>query len=158
MSLRELCKSALACFSLSVHNAIRINWSQNRPTGGQDYGLDMYLQTENKQTGKAVIIHSWRKANQIRDWFVRRFELDPNDQLKIPITRDDLDALTSDIEQVLTSHALALELLPTASGFFFGSTDYDGYYFEVLRDTRHFLQKEFTYNSDSENLYYTEWW
>ncbi|MGO2223589.1 MAG: hypothetical protein ACTH1S_07125, partial [Leuconostoc falkenbergense] len=62
------------------------------------------------------------------------------------------------IEQVLASHALALELLPTASGFFFGSTDYDGYYFEVLRDTRHFLQKEFTYNSDLENLYYTEWW
>ena len=78
--------------------------------------------------------------------------------MKIPITQDDLDALTSDIEQVLTSHALALELLPTASGFFFGSTDYDGYYFEVLRDTRHFLQKEFTYNSDLENLYYTEWW
>lgn len=25
-------------------------------------GLDMYLQTENKQTGKVVIIHSWRKA------------------------------------------------------------------------------------------------
>lgn len=121
-------------------------------------GLDMYLQTENRQTGKTVIIHSWRKANQIRDWFVRRFDLDPNDQLKIAITRDDLEALTSDIEQVLASHALALELLPTASGFFFGSTDYDGYYFEVLRDTRHLLQKEFTYNSDSENLYYTEWW
>ncbi|GLX33914.1 hypothetical protein Lmede01_18920 [Leuconostoc mesenteroides subsp. dextranicum] len=117
-----------------------------------------HLQTENKQTGKAVIIHSWRKANQIRDWFVRRFDLDPNDQLKIAITRVDLEALTGDIEQVLASHALALELLPTASGFFFGSTDYDGYYFEVLRDTRHFLQKEFTYNSDSENLYYTEWW
>ncbi|WP_242027586.1 hypothetical protein [Leuconostoc pseudomesenteroides] len=78
--------------------------------------------------------------------------------MKIAITRDDLDALTSDIERVLANHALALELLPTASGFFFGSTDYDGYYFEELRDTQHFLQKEFTYNSDIEHLYYTEWW
>lgn len=34
--------------------------------------------------------------------------------------------------QVLKDHSLAEELLPTMSGFFFGSTEYDEYYFEDL--------------------------
>ncbi len=29
-------------------------------------GLDMYLQAEHKQTGEVRLVHSWRKANQIR--------------------------------------------------------------------------------------------
>jgi hypothetical protein len=38
-------------------------------------------------------------------------------------------------EKVLANHALADELLPTASGFFFGNTDYDEWYFTDLQDT-----------------------
>jgi hypothetical protein len=36
---------------------------------------------------------------------------------------------------VLNSPELASEILPTSSGFFFGSNDYDDYYFNQLRNT-----------------------
>ena len=120
-------------------------------------GLDMYLQAEHKQTGEVRLVHSWRKANQIRQWFVTRFDQDDDAQLKITLTGDDIDALISDIEQVL-GDKLAPNLLPTSSGFFFGSTDYDTYYFGELKDTLQYLKNDFEYDFDNEQLFYTEWW
>lgn len=121
-------------------------------------GLDMYLQAEHKQTGEVRLVHSWRKANQIRQWFVTRFDKDDDAQLKITLTGDDIDALISDIEQVLGDKQLAPNLLPTSSGFFFGSTDYDIYYFGELKDTLQYLKNDFEYDFDNEQLFYTEWW
>ena len=121
-------------------------------------GLDMYLQAEHKQTGEVRLVHSWRKANQIRQWFVTRFDQDDDAQLKITLTGDDIDALISDMEQVLGDKQLAPNLLPTSSGFFFGSTDYDTYYFGELKDTLQYLKNDFEYDFDNEQLFYTEWW
>ena len=121
-------------------------------------GLDMYLQAEHKQTGEVRLVHSWRKANQIRQWFVTRFDQDDDAQLKITLTGDDIDALISDIEQVLGDKQLAPNLLPTSSGFFFGSPDYDTYYFGELKDTLQYLKNDFEYDFDNEQLFYTEWW
>ena len=121
-------------------------------------GLDMYLQAEHKQTGEVRLVHSWRKANQIRQWFVTRFDQDDDAQLKITLTGDDIDALISDIEQVLGDKQLAPNLLPTSSGFFFGSTDYDTYYFGELKDTLQYLKNDLEYDFDNEQLFYTEWW
>lgn len=121
-------------------------------------GLDMYLQAEHKQTGEVRLVHSWRKANQIRQWFVTRFDQDDDAQLKITLTGDDIDALISDIEQVLGDKQLAPNLLPTSSGFLFGSTDYDTYYFGELKDTLQYLKNDFEYDFDNEQLFYTEWW
>lgn len=121
-------------------------------------GLDMFLQAENKQTGEGRLVHSWRKANQIREWFVTRFNQEPDEQLKIALTDDDIDALIGDIEQVLADKELAPSLLPTSSGFFFGSTDYDTYYFDELKDTLQYLKTDFEYDADNEQLLYTEWW
>lgn len=121
-------------------------------------GLDMFLQAENKQTGEERLVHSWRKANQIRQWFVTRFDKELDAQLKIALTDHDIAALISDIEKVLTDNQLAQSLLPTSSGFFFGSTDYDTYYFDELKDTLQYLKNGFEYDPNNEQLFYTEWW
>jgi len=47
---------------------------------------------------------------------------------------DDIDDLISRCEQVLKDRDLANALLPTQSGFFFGSTDYDEWYFSDVKD------------------------
>lgn len=47
---------------------------------------------------------------------------------------DDVDDLIDRCEQVLKYHSLAHSLLPTQSGFFFGSTEYNAYYFEEVKD------------------------
>ena len=121
-------------------------------------GLDMFLETEHKVTGETSIIHSWRKANQIREWFVTRFDCDPEDQLNIVITQNDIDCLIDAIKQVLDYPELAPSVLPTASGFFFGSTEYDNAYFSELSETLNYLTKDFEYEAQSEKLRYTEWW
>ena len=47
---------------------------------------------------------------------------------------DDVDDLIDRCERVLKNHGLAHSLLPTQSGFFFGSTDYDDWYFSDVKD------------------------
>ena len=47
---------------------------------------------------------------------------------------DDIDDLIDRCEQVLKDHSLAHSLLPTQSGFFFGGTDYDEWYFSDVQD------------------------
>ena len=49
--------------------------------------------------------------------------------------RDDLKQLRETCQKVLDNHDLAESLLPTSSGFFFGGTEYDDWYFKDLEDT-----------------------
>ena len=83
----------------------------------------------------------WRKANQIHNWFMqncaRRDEYDnPIDDCRpVEITVDKLEALLDTCKKVLADHSLAGSLLPTTDGFFFGSTEYDDYYFGEIEQT-----------------------
>lgn len=83
----------------------------------------------------------WRKANHIHNWFIQncadRDECgDPIDDCRpIEITVDKLEELLETCKKVLADHSLASTLLPTRSGFFFGPTDYDDYYFKDIEDT-----------------------
>ena len=83
----------------------------------------------------------WRKANHIHNWFMqncaRRDEYDnPIDDCRpIEITVDKLEKLLDACKKVLADHSLAETLLPTQSGFFFGSTEYDEYYFGDIEKT-----------------------
>lgn len=52
------------------------------------------------------------------------------------ITSDGTEDPIMEDGQVIADPRVAMELLPTQSGFFFGSTDYDQYYIEDLQHTR----------------------
>jgi hypothetical protein len=77
----------------------------------------------------------WRKANAIHDWFVREVQGGEDECKPHYVSRDALRQLKESCEEVLIKRDKAPELLPTTSGFFFGSTDYDSYYFQDLQDT-----------------------
>jgi hypothetical protein len=54
---------------------------------------------------------------------------------------------------------LAKELLPTQSGFFFGSTDYDRWYFADVKDARHQMKKLLRgFNEDTDVIYVVMSW
>lgn len=55
--------------------------------------------------------------------------------------KDDIDDIISRCERVLKDHDLANELLPTQSGFFFGSTDFDQWYFDDVKDCLRQMKK-----------------
>lgn len=125
-------------------------------------GLDMYLRKRTKEHPDiSYEIMYWRKANQIRRWFVENIEdFNFNDNCeKYVISKETLENLINDISAVLENPEMAEELIPTSSGFFFGNQEYDQYYFETLKDTLEEI-KIILEETDFENeeIYYTEWW
>ena len=67
------------------------------------------------------------------------------------IEKEDLLDIIERCEQVLADDTKAEELLPTQCGFFFGSTDYDDYYFDNVADCKkqmEHLLEDFDDNTD----------
>ena len=81
----------------------------------------------------------WRKANQIHKWFVDNIQAGKDDCGYYPVTSENLESLLSLVERVLDDHTLAGNLLPTQRGTFFRYTEYDGWYFDDLKDTKKIL-------------------
>lgn len=77
----------------------------------------------------------WRKANAIHKWFVENVQGGEDECKPHYVSREQLIELKELCERVIAFRHLAVELLPTASGFFFGGTDYDEYYFQDLEQT-----------------------
>ena len=103
----------------------------------------------------------WRKANQIHNWFVKNVQNGEDDCKEYSVEREELQDLLNVCEKVLDDPDLAEELLPTSSGFFFGSTDYDEYYEQELRETVILLTKllsDTRLNSGNVDFVYTSSW
>mgnify|MGYP003341725816 CR=1 FL=1 len=83
----------------------------------------------------------WRKANAIHQWFVDHCQNGIDECQQTYVGREKLLQLKALCEAVLTNRRDAPKLLPTASGFFFGSTDYDQYYFEDLESTLEIIDR-----------------
>lgn len=77
----------------------------------------------------------WRKANAIHLWFVKNVQDGADDCGQHYVSEEKLKELVDTCQQVLDNRELAHELLPTTSGFFFGSTEYDEWYFKDLEYT-----------------------
>jgi hypothetical protein len=120
----------------------------------------------------------WRKANQIHNWFVTHVQRGNDDCGHYYVSRDHVQASTlvpgnvhngssftpktgwQDIVecgQVVLNSALAEELLPTASGFFFGSTEYNEWYIDDLKNTIEQLDKCLALPDDVEFEYHSSW-
>lgn len=83
----------------------------------------------------------FRKVNQIHSWFVRNIQ-DGNDDCKTYyVQQSSLTILLNTINQVLENHKKAEKLLPTQSGFFFGTTDYDEGYFLDLIEAKKIIER-----------------
>ena len=96
----------------------------------------------------------WRKANAIHGWFVDNVQegVDDGDEYWVPFQK--LMELKDICKRVLNDKKLAPELLPTREGFFFGSLEYDKYYFynvqytyDTLKDIKEELYVEYIYQS-----------
>jgi len=77
----------------------------------------------------------WRKVNSVHNWFVEICGGGVDECQPMYVNRQHLEELREICNQVLADHSLAEELLPTSAGFFFGSTDFDEYYFKDLEYT-----------------------
>ena len=99
----------------------------------------------------------WRKANQIHNWFVQNVQGGEDDCKNYYVGRDQLKELLDIIQQVLADRDRAQELLPNTAGFFFGSQDYDDYYFQDLEQTVKIIERALALPENLELYYHSSW-
>jgi len=98
----------------------------------------------------------WRKANQIHRWFVDNVQNGEDDCGDYWVSGDKLKELLELCKKVDADNSLAEDLLPSASGFFFGSVGYDEWYFEQIKNTIKILEEAL--EDDGEGFYYNSSW
>jgi hypothetical protein len=87
-----------------------------------------------------VEIAYWRKANAIHDWLVQNVQDGVDECQKSYVTHENLRNLLNICKSVLANPDQAGTLLPTRSGFFFGGTEYDEWYFDGIKHTVEVLE------------------
>jgi len=100
----------------------------------------------------------WRKANQIHKWFVDKVQDGEDDCKEYEVDIKDLKELLELCKQVMDKPKKASQLLPCTSGFFFGSTDYDEYYFQQIESTIHDLKEIIDSHGEYDTYYYSSSW
>ena len=109
----------------------------------------------------------WRKFNALHNWFVENCQGGVDECQVSDVSFENLQELLEVLKKVqslkpkdgevtINEEKLA-ELLPTSSGFFFGSTDYDEYYFEEIDRTIELLE-ELVKEGEGEEFYYQASW
>ena len=96
----------------------------------------------------------FRKVNFVYNFFSNKLE----DECCFA-DKSDIEELISRCDKVLADHSLAQELLPTRSGFFFGSTDYDNWYFGDVEDCKRQMEKLLSmYDEDTDVVFFIMSW
>jgi hypothetical protein len=104
-----------------------------------------------------VKVAQWRKQNAIHNWFVQECQGGEDECQTVFVGREKLEELRDTCRKVLADTTLADELLPTSSGFFFGSTDYSEWYIEGLTYTADTIDRLLTMPHEWDFEYSSSW-
>lgn len=104
----------------------------------------------------------WRKANAIHDFFVRNVQDGEDDCREYFVSLEILIQLRIKCKKLIELYNTnkssfekkAKEILPTTSGFFFGSTEYDEFYIQDLNDTIEIIDNIFNDSNHTKYDYY----
>lgn len=100
----------------------------------------------------------WRKANAIHKWFVDKVQNGKDECEPHRVSREKLTELRDTCQRVYDHHELAEELLPPQSGFFFGSTELDQWYFDDLARTIEQIDRVLdSVPEDADLIYQSSW-
>jgi hypothetical protein len=118
-------------------NAERYLWGHEEGDKqiSENIGQLVGLPTDGKVKTITVEAGYWRKSNQIHNWFVKNVQDGEDNCQEAHVSREQLKELREHCQKVLDNNELAEKLLPTGSGFFFGGTDYDQWYFNDIEET-----------------------
>ena len=89
----------------------------------------------------SINVAYWRKVNAVHSWFVNNVQDGVDECQKAEVSREQLQELIDTCKQVRDDHDKAEELLPVGEGFFFGSYEYDEWYFQGIDSTIEQLEK-----------------
>ena len=106
----------------------------------------------------------WRKANHIHSWFVENVQkgIDECQESHVSLERlTELRDLCKEVVERKGDDDFVSENLPTGSGFFFGGTEYDEYYYNDCKDTIKMLDtilKEDEIVRDTKGIYSSDYY
>lgn len=105
----------------------------------------------------SVNVGYWRKANQIHNWFVRNVQNGEDDCGEYYVSRKQLEDLLETCKCVIQTENT--DLLPPTTGFFFGNTNIDDYYWHKVKETIKIIENILN-NPDAKDLsfYYASSW
>ncbi len=95
----------------------------------------------------------WRKANSIHNWLIKNGS-NVEEDYYCHISLEKLKELKQTCIAILDDKTLAPTLLPTTSGFFFGSTNYDEWYYQDLQETINILDKIINQHTENDRYVY----
>ena len=110
-----------------------------------------------EETGVSVEVNVayWRKNNAVHKWFVDNLNDGEDDCQEYYVPRGHLQELRNLCKQAINTQDASL--LPTASGFFFGSTDTDEYYWDKIKDTVKKLDRVLSLPENLRFYYQASW-
>lgn len=99
----------------------------------------------------------WRKANAIHKYFVDTCADGVDECQRINVSLKNIKDLVEVCGLILNDYTLAPDLLPTRDGFFFGSTEYDDYYFKKIKYTYDVCSKITTFMEEQDKCGNYDW-
>lgn len=104
--------------------------------------MDLVLLVKNKYGIRHIYIEKisrkelayFRKVNFLIPFFENYFNTKIENLKDLEITKESIKELKDRCEHILADHTIAKDLLPTQGGFFFGSINYDEYYYDDVVD------------------------
>jgi hypothetical protein len=118
--------------------------------------FDVYADPDGYRVASTIFY--WRKANHIHNWFVEQVQNGVDECQRSFVHPEMLMDLLDRCEQVMKDHNLAPDLLPITTGFFFGGTEYDEWYFEDTESTAVYLKKQIMKVPHKSKFYYRASW
>jgi len=120
---------------------------------------DMFKSGNLNTTGVSFEVGYWRKANAIHKWFVDNCQEGVDNCQGHYVGREKLIELKELCKKILKEHTqeIAEELMPVEQGFFFGTYEYDEWYWGSLEETIKIINKCLELPEDWNFEYCSSW-
>jgi len=144
---------------LTKQTYVGANYDHNKITGEIELYKDGKLIDVNlsRVTNINERVGYWRKANHIHKWFVDNCQNGVDDCKEYYVSIEQLKELLQRCKDVLQDIDLAVTLLPTASGFYFGSDAYGESYIDDIKRTLKIIEDILAEDIDGRYYYRSSW-
>ena len=137
--------------------ALGIEWGECDPKTGETNPKALAVHTDCSWFTVTMPFAYWRKENAIHNYIVKNFAHGKDECQEIELDTEGVKEFVEVLKKVIATEGkvkdlTCRELLPTTSGFFFGSTDYDEWYWIGLKYTLERFESLLNYTKEVSDL------